>query len=885
MDRLAAWRPLAAQSWFESALWLRPANPDALNGLLRALYESGDLAAARITLDSHRAALGRALEEAHPRALVGWLQALEIDLATDRAEHIPEDLQELVHQARKTGDESILVRAGILEARWLYSVKGQDAQAMVRLRKLLESARESGDRGLEAEIERQLGIVRFWFRNDQDTVLEENFIPAMALFTASGDRRGEAWLLSNMAHVHNLRGDFPSMLETLEAALVAAREVEDRRLESALYSSLARLYLHVENFEMARTTFERSLDLARSLGQGGIGDSESFLARIALQTGDVDGARERLMRLLDSGIEPPITRRYRLGALADVALTEEDYKAAEQWLREGLTLDRELGQGDYRYSIWTATRLAEALSGQRRYAEALETNREAADRAAAENERSWNWLVEHRLVGAEIAAALGDTQTVWQLLSEAAEAETQWLSSVHSHFGPVLARTTYDRLFGVLLESVAGDEVSRGPLVELALRFELQRRQHLLLNFSALSTGASATLGGKAYASDDDSRVEPPDPSTTTFGARPRLGASRRFDTVVPTPNGPRTAFLVYLAVANDLFAFVQPAPGGGPLVALKLSTDLPALRSQTLLLEELIFRRSDIDWRPVSRALAGVLIEPIEARGLLGDAERLAILVPRDFESTPFSALSRSDSPLIERYSIVYPALGRSRTTRPHATGRVLTMGLTNSSHGSLPLAGAESHSVATLAGDRAFIDDSATEALFKERSGDAVLIHLATHSIRDPRWPGRSYLELTPGASQDGQLRVEEIARLQLRARLVLLAGCQTAASAPPGSRGGSGYDRFGLVEAFLLAGAESVLASTTDVSDRATFSLVQELAKLLDHLEPSEALAQAQRSLLNSRTHASSDRDLSHPRNWSAFVLIGPATPPSLESPTYR
>jgi CHAT domain-containing protein len=78
---------------------------------------------------------------------------------------------------------------------------------------------------------------------------------------------------------------------------------------------------------------------------------------------------------------------------------------------------------------------------------------------------------------------------------------------------------------------------------------------------------------------------------------------------------------------------------------------------------------------------------------------------------------------------------------------------------------------------------------------------------------------------------------------------------------------------------------LASTTDVSDRATFSLVQELAKLLDHLEPSEALAQAQRSLLNSRTHASSDRDLSHPRNWSAFVLIGPATPPSLESPTYR
>jgi CHAT domain-containing protein/tetratricopeptide (TPR) repeat protein len=175
---------------------------------------------------------------------------------------------------------------------------------------------------------------------------------------------------------------------------------------------------------------------------------------------------------------------------------------------------------------------------------------------------------------------------------------------------------------------------------------------------------------------------------------------------------------------------------------------------------------------------------------------------------------------------------------------------------------------------------------------------LHLATHAVLDDRRPGRSALILSQvglpdpvGAALggkrvfDGLLTAEEIAReWRLDADLVTLSGCQTALGrAVPGE----GY--IGFANAFLQAGARSLVASLWRVEDKATCLLMtrfyQNLVVQFDSLSgqvpvgrprprslsKANALRDA-KTWLRTYTDPSGHQPYLHPYYWSAFVLIG-------------
>src|SRR6185437_15862793 len=91
--------------------------------------------------------------------------------------------------------------------------------------------------------------------------------------------------------------------------------------------------------------------------------------------------------------------------------------------------------------------------------------------------------------------------------------------------------------------------------------------------------------------------------------------------------------------------------------------------------------------------------------------------------------------------------------------------------------------------------------------------VLHFALHSAIDRDFPDRSGLVLTSHSSdtEDDLLQAREIIGLKLNADLVTLSACDGAAGTPEGIAGTDS-----LVQAFLMAGARSVVASVWQADD---------------------------------------------------------------------
>ena len=160
------------------------------------------------------------------------------------------------------------------------------------------------------------------------------------------------------------------------------------------------------------------------------------------------------------------------------------------------------------------------------------------------------------------------------------------------------------------------------------------------------------------------------------------------------------------------------------------------------------------------------------------------------------------------------------------------------------------------------------ATEAKFKsEPLANFKILHFAVHGLPDPQFPDRAALILgqDPKSNDDGLLQLREIVQLSLSADLVTLSACDTATGKIEGEEGSDG-----LAEAFLLAGAKSVVGALWDVDDSATETLMKDFYRhLAEGEDKSTALRQAKLDYLKRG-------DLS-PSLWAGFTLVGDGSTP--------
>jgi len=162
------------------------------------------------------------------------------------------------------------------------------------------------------------------------------------------------------------------------------------------------------------------------------------------------------------------------------------------------------------------------------------------------------------------------------------------------------------------------------------------------------------------------------------------------------------------------------------------------------------------------------------------------------------------------------------------------------------------------------------ATETAFKKQPLDQFrVLHLAVHGFTDTQYPERSALVLgtDPKSGDDGLLQVREIVRLRLNADLTTLSACDTGVGKLQGQEGVSN-----LVEAFLVAGSKSVVASLWSADDTFASALMDRFYQRLSVGEDtSSALRNAKLDLLAKYG------DQVSPFYWAAFVAVGETSTP--------
>src|SRR5207302_5539071 len=138
------------------------------------------------------------------------------------------------------------------------------------------------------------------------------------------------------------------------------------------------------------------------------------------------------------------------------------------------------------------------------------------------------------------------------------------------------------------------------------------------------------------------------------------------------------------------------------------------------------------------------------------------------------------------------------------------------------------------------------------------------AVHGFADTQYPERSALILgrDPKSGDDGLLQVREIIRLRLNADVTTLSACDTGVGKLQGQEGISN-----LVEAFLVAGSQSVVASLWSADDTFASALMERLyQRMATGEDTSSALRDAKLDLLAKYG------DQIPPFYWAAFIAVG-------------
>jgi CHAT domain-containing protein len=174
----------------------------------------------------------------------------------------------------------------------------------------------------------------------------------------------------------------------------------------------------------------------------------------------------------------------------------------------------------------------------------------------------------------------------------------------------------------------------------------------------------------------------------------------------------------------------------------------------------------------------------------------------------------------------------------------------------GDLPFAEVEAREVARVLDTQPMLGESATRDAVLAAIGGVDIVHIASHASFDTYDSFKSSVVLANGSKID----VDDLLATNLRARMVVLSGCQTGLQSVAG-----GEELHGLVRALQYAGAESVVVSLWNISDETCGKLMASFyRRVVENGEkPSSALREAMIELRSN-----------HPAtyHWAPFMVYG-------------
>jgi CHAT domain-containing protein/Tfp pilus assembly protein PilF len=736
----------------------------------------------------------------------------------------------------------------------IYATQANYALALDYHRKSLAIKREIGDKHGIATTLTNIGNV-YNSQGDYDQALQQ-YNMSLALKRELGDKAGIALVLNNIGDVNNSQGNYASSLKIYEESLALRKEIGDKQGAASTLANIGRAYRSMHNYERALALFEESLRIREDLGdKPGIADV--------------------------------------LAAKGDVCYLRAEFPQAIEFANRAASIAAQIGLPETKSdSLTTAGKAYRALKNPDL------ARKDFEDAIAAIEE------VQGTVVGGE--------RQQEQYFREKISPYYEFVELMIDQHDPIKALTYTERARGRVLLDVL--EQGRVNVNKAMSRPEITRDHEL--NSSLVSCEAEIARLKLLPAPDEarlaalndrmnQLRLEYEAFYAELYAAHPELQVQRgrsapltfnELDTF--SESVPKTAFLEYVVTDDLVILFViarEPGRGGSSLNvrAFPLTVNSHDLRVMVDEFRKLVTERNLLI-REKASALYDILIEPV--RGALRDVATLCILPDGPLWQLPFQALySASRGYLLETYSIYYAhsltalrdearkteASRRSRRPSEDTRKALLAIGnpalddeaITRLGTRSRLQASApgpdEEREVAALAriygpaNTTVLIRDQAREETLKADAGNYRVIHLAAHCVLDDRNPMYSGLILsTADREEDGVLEAWEIMRLDLKAELVILSGCETARGAVSAGEG-----IIGINWAFFIAGVPATIVSQWNVDSASTADLMIEFHKRLSSHSPAtkaEALRQAALKLLRGRYN--------HPVYWAGFILMG-------------
>jgi CHAT domain-containing protein len=199
-----------------------------------------------------------------------------------------------------------------------------------------------------------------------------------------------------------------------------------------------------------------------------------------------------------------------------------------------------------------------------------------------------------------------------------------------------------------------------------------------------------------------------------------------------------------------------------------------------------------------------------------------------------------------------------------PASRSAVVPASIRSAAPGLGPLPWAQVEGKAVLrhlgAGSRLLLGADATEAYLKSGPVPYGILHFATHAWTSDNEPESSFVLLAPGApGEDGRLHPNEIVKLKLRGRIVVLSACSSASGEILRGEG-----VMNLARAFFQAGAHTVVATLWPLRDDHGAALFDRFyAHLGEGLSVAAALHAAQQDRM---------ADGAPPAAWAGVIVLG-------------
>ena len=738
-----------------------------------------------------------------------------------------------------------------------YAGAGEYDRAGEFLSQSLNIRRASGDRAGQAEVLTSLGLVEIR-RGDPGRAFPL-LLAAESIRAAVGDPRGEGTTLLFLGEAHARTGDTTRALDALLRARELKRRTADRRGEALTSLSLAQVYLQIGNLDDALVAGSDALNGLRGLNdRAAIANALRVTATIERRRGNLDralAASEEAVRTAEDvrgGVFSPELRATYLGRQQDTYRTHIDLLMQASASSPAL-LSRALQTSEQSKARSLLEAMGEAGIDIRRGVDPilLERFRIISDTLAVKSERAMSVVARER-TSAGTQALLRE---IGMLEAEYAEASAAIRKSSPA-YAALIQPTPVDLIAiqrylldsdTTLVEYSFGTEASYAWVVDRA-----NVRAVRLAPRDDIETAARVVYELTVARGVSNSTETPLQRQRRIAAADEALPAAlRRLSDLAITPLGDLGSGSRLLVVADGAlqyipFGMLPAANSDGTYRPLIVDHEIVTMPSASVL----AVQREQSKSRASPKAGVAVIADPVFDRTdvRLAGASRSRLPAP---------AGDMPDTSRILEHIARPPA-----TPKTHETFRAVIP--------RLPFTRNEADAILRAAkGQNNFraIDFAATkEAVLGGALKGYRIVHFATHGFLDTERPTLSSIVLSlvdrNGNPRDGFLRAQELYNLELNADLVVLSACQTGLG-----KSIEGEGLIGLTRGLMYAGAQRVVVSLWNVSDRATASLMSRFYRdmLGSGKTPSAALRAAQLEIMKVK-------GWENPYYWAPFIMQG-------------